>query len=126
MTDINSAISDPNRPLSIPPREWMASVQASLAEDTDLTDNVIKRITREKSDGKDHTPTDVEVIDMGIDQIIQGIRIVYEGLKQAERIDVSPQMREAINKIKDLMDTAVTPYMKDICDLSDKFEEDNE
>lgn len=126
--NINEAITDPQRPLSITPKEWMMSVEASLAEEKELTENVITRIAKEeKNEGKkDLMLSGVETMDMGIDQIVQGIKIVYEGLKKTDKANMNPNMRKSIEKIKDLMDTAVVPYIKDICELSETFEDNEE
>ena len=131
---LNDAIKDPERPLSINPMEWMLAVEANLAEEEELTKKVADRIAakkrnfeeEEKSDKKDLTIVGVETIDMGIDQIIQGIKLVYSGLSEAEKADMTPKMRKAVNTIKDLMDTAIVPYTKDIAKQSDLFEEDSE
>lgn len=128
---LNDAIKDPERPLSINPMEWMLAVEANLAEEEELTKKVAKRISSKndnenKEEKKDLTIVGIETIDMGIDQIIQGIKLVYSGLKESEKADMTPQMRKSVNIIKDLMDTAIVPYMKDIAEQSDSFEEDSE
>lgn len=128
---LNDAIKDPERPLSINPMEWMLAVEANLAEEEELTKKVAKRISSKndnenKEEKKDLTIVGIETIDMGIDQIIQGIKLVYSGLKESEKADMTPKMRKSVNTIKDLMDTAIVPYMKDIAEQSDSFEEDSE
>lgn len=128
--NINEAISDLGRPLSITPKEWMMSVEASLAEENELTEKAVMRMAAKKSDSepekKDIVVGGVETIDIGIDQIVQGIKIVYEGVKKADKGDAIPSLRKKVNKIKDLMDTAIVPYIKDICELSDGFEDVSE
>ena len=42
------AIFDPQRPLSLTPREWMYSVEASLAEEEELTDKAAIRIAKQE------------------------------------------------------------------------------
>lgn len=129
---LNEAIQDPKRPLSINPMEWMLAVEADLAEEEELTKKVAERIaTKNKKDNdtvpqKDLVITGVETIDMGIDQIIQGIKLVYSGIENSDRADMKPKLRKTVNEIKDLMDTAVVPYMKDVVELSDSFEEDED
>lgn len=129
---LNEAIQDPKRPLSINPMEWMLAVEADLAEEEELTKKVAERIATQnkKNDNvvpqKDLSITGVETIDMGIDQIIQGIKLVYSGIENSDRADMKPKLRKTVNEIKDLMDTAVVPYMKDVVELSDSFEEDED
>ena len=129
---LNEAIQDPKRPLSINPMEWMLAVEADLAEEEELTKKVAERIATQnkKNDNvvsqKDLSITGVETIDMGIDQIIQGIKLVYSGIENSDRADMKPKLRKTVNEIKDLMDTAVVPYMKDVAELSDSFEEDGD
>lgn len=129
---LNEAIQDPKRPLSINPMEWMLAVEADLAEEEELTKKVAERIATQnkKNDNvvsqKDLSITGVETIDMGIDQIIQGIKLVYSGIENSDRADMKPKLRKTVNEIKDLMDTAVVPYMKDVAELSDSFEEDED
>lgn len=129
---LNEAIQDPKRPLSINPMEWMLAVEADLAEEEELTKKVAERIATQnkKNDNvvpqKDLSITGVETIDMGIDQIIQGIKLVYSGIENSDRADMKPKLRKTVNEIKDLMNTAVVPYMKDVVELSDSFEEDED
>lgn len=130
---LNEAIQDPKRPLSINPMEWMMAVEADLAEDEELTTKVAERIAAKKSKKsdeeepkKDLAITGIETIDMGIDQIIQGIKLVYSGLSDSDKANMTPKLRKAVNGIKDLMDTAIVPYMKDVVELSDSFEEDED
>lgn len=130
---LNEAIQDPKRPLSINPMEWMLAVEADLAEDEELTKKVTERLAAKKSKKsdddtepkKDLVISGIETIDMGIDQIIQGIKLVYSGLDDTDKANMTPEMRKAVENIKDLMDTAIVPYMKDIVGLSDSFDEDN-
>lgn len=129
---LNEAIQDPKRPLSINPMEWMLAVEADLAEEEELTKKVAERIATKNKKNNDTVPqkdlviTGIETIDMGIDQIIQGIKLVYSGIENSDRADMKPKLRKAVNEIKDLMDTAVVPYMKDVVELSDSFEEDED
>ena len=129
--NMNEAISDSKRPLSITPKEWMMAVEASLAEEQDLTENVIKRIVAKKNENKSDDKKDlmisgVETIDMGVDQIIQGIKLVYEGVKNTDKANLQPEMRKSVNGIKDIMDTAIVPYIKDVCEYSEQFEDNDE
>jgi len=129
--NLNEAIQDPKRPLSITPKEWMMSVEANLAEEEELTKNTAKRIyaAKKKDDApkqKDYMISGIETIDMGIDQMVQGAKLTYSGFDDTKKADLRPNIREAVEKIKELMETAIIPYLKDITELSDQFEDDGE
>lgn len=127
---LNEAIFDPKRPLSITPSEWMMSAQANLAEEQELTKKSTQRIIQAKKEKSNSTPkkdfmiSGIQTIDIGIDQIIQGIKIVYSGFDDTDKADLFPAFRKAVSKIKDLMDTAIVPYMKDVVDYSNELEDD--
>lgn len=119
------AIKDPRRPLSMSPRDWMLSVEAELAEEEELVDKSAMRIASEMSQ-EDQQLTPVrengwEMIDIGIDQIIQGCQILDKGLWQAGSRDLNPAARAILNNIKDLLDTAIVPYMADMVKESEKI-----
>ena len=116
------AVMDPNRPLSLTPREWMYSVEASLAEENELVDKVASRIAKEED--KPEPETGLEKIDMGIDQMVQGVRLVQSGIQDSRMVDLEPNTRKAIEKIKDLLETAIAPYLADIINYSDTMEEE--
>ena len=116
------AVMDPNRPLSLTPREWMYSVEASLAEENELVDKVASRIAKEED--KPEPETGLEKIDMGIDQMVQGVRLVQSGIQDSRMVDLEPKTRKAVEKIKDLLETAIAPYLADIINYSDTMEEE--
>ena len=116
------AVMDPNRPLSLTPREWMYSVEASLAEENELVDKVASRIAKEEDNPEPETG--LEKIDMGIDQMVQGVRLVQSGIQDSRMVDLEPKTRKAIEKIKDLLETAIAPYLADIINYSDTMEEE--
>ena len=116
------AVMDPNRPLSLTPREWMYSVEATLAEENELVDKVASRIAKEED--KPEPETGLEKIDMGIDQMVQGVRLVQSGIQDSRMVDLEPKTRKAVEKIKDLLETAIAPYLADIINYSDTMEEE--
>ena len=119
------AALDPNRPLSITPREWMYAVQAQMAKEKQLVDNTVIRLAAQQN--KDIKSIDgLEKIEMGIDQIVEGIKIVSQGLLDAQIANLNPKEREIVNKVKDLIETAVSPYTVDIIEQLDKLEDENE
>ena len=122
------AAKDPRRPLSLSPLEWMYSVEAKLNEEEELTERATKRIAAAKKENQkeDELPEDsgtgVEKIDLGIDQLVSGCRIIDAGLREASLVDMEPKMRKCIDKIKDLMETAIEPYLVDIIMESNKLD----
>ena len=123
------AAMDPNRPLSITPREWMYSVEASLAEDEQLTNGTAKRIVASEkgvSVVEDVNVDGLEKIDLGVDQIIQGIKILYRGIEAAKEANLRPLERKIVDKVKDLVDTAISPYMSDIIKELDGLDVEDE
>lgn len=119
------AALDPNRPSSIHPREWMYAVQAQMAKEKQLVDNTVIRLAVQQN--KDIKSIDgLEKIQIGVDQIVEGIKIVSQGLLDAEIANLNPQEREIVNKVKDLIETALSPYTVDIIEELDKLESENE
>lgn len=121
MMTFDEAVMDPNRPLSLTPREWIYSVEAKLAEEEELIENTAKRIAKEQSK-PEPTETGLEKIDMGIDQMIAGVQLVMSGIQDSRMADLDPKTRKVIEKIKDLMETAISPYLADIIGQSDSLE----
>ena len=121
MMTFDEAVMDPNRPLSLTPREWMYSVEAKIAEEEELIENTAKRIAKEQSQSEP-TETGLEKIDMGIDQMISGVQLTMSGIQDSRMADLDPKIRRTIEKIKDLMETAISPYLADIIIQSDSLE----
>lgn len=121
------AVADPKRPLSLTPREWMYSVEASIAEEEELIEKTAKRIAK-KENKAEPTETGLEKIDLGIDQMVEGVSLTMSGIQDSRMVDLPPKIRKAIEKIKDLLETAISPYLADIIEVSDSLEaaeEDN-
>ncbi len=120
------AVQDKNRPLSIAPREWMTAVAASVAEEDELTEAVIERIAEESEENKSGVPIDISDplvrLELGIDQIVQGIKVSYSALDSGRRADCKPDVRRVLNKVRDLFDNAISPYTIDIIDELQKLE----
>ena len=121
MMTFDEAVMDPNRPLSLTPREWMYSVEAKIAEEEELIENTAKRIAKEQSQ-PEPTETGLEKIDMGIDQMIVGVQLIMSGIQDARMTDLDPKTRKVVEKIKDIMETAISPYLADIVVQSDSLE----
>lgn len=115
------AIFDPQRPLSLTPREWMYSVEASLAEEEELTDKAAIRIAKQE-EKPEPSDTGLEKVDMGIDQLVQGVELITSGLQDSRMVDLDPKTRRVLEKIKDLVETAISPYLVDIIKESDSLD----
>jgi len=119
------AIMDPQRPLSLTPREWMCSVEAALAEEEELTDKAAIRIAKQE-ERPVPSDTGLEKVDMGIDQLVQGVELIMSGLQDARMTDLDPKTRRVMEKIKDLVETAISPYLVDMIKASDSLELDED
>lgn len=115
------AVFDPQRPLSLTPREWMYSVEASLAEEEELTDKAAMRIAKQE-EKPEPSDTGLEKVDMGIDQLVQGVELITSGLQDSRMVDLDPKTRKVLEKIKDLVETAISPYLVDIIKESDSLD----
>lgn len=125
------AARDPRRPLSLTPREWMFSVEASLAEEEELTERAAQRIAAKRKESTDEeqalpedSGTGLEKIDMGIDQLVSGCKLMDAGLREAKMVDMPPKTRRVVDKIEELLQTAIEPYLVDIIKESDSLESD--
>lgn len=117
------AAQDPRRPLSLTPREWMYSVEASLAEEEELVEKGAKRIASEQNTSlPSRSGTGIEKIDLGIDQMVQAVQVIQSGLMESRMADLLPAERRAIETIRDIIETAIEPYLLDIIRASDSIE----
>lgn len=125
MMTFDEAIFDPKRPLSLTPREWMYSVEAAVAEEEDLTEKAARRIASQEG-LPEPSKGGLEKIDMGIDLLVQGTEIINSGLQDARMADLDPKSRKVTEKIKDLIETAIAPYLVDIINASDSLEKEED
>ena len=116
------AVQDPRRPLSLTPREWMYSVEATLAEEDELVDKASRRIASEQGKIPTRSGTGLEKIDMGIDQMVQAVQMIQSGLQEARMANLPPGERKCIETIRDLLETAIEPYLLDMIKASDDME----
>ena len=66
--------------------------------------------------------TGMEKIDLGIDQMVQAAQMMQSGLQEARMADLSPAERKCIETIRDLLETAIEPYLLDMIRASDDME----
>lgn len=118
---IEEAIVDPSRPLSISPRDWALSVQAELEEEKSLIDESSKRIASEEdpsSSGRD--PEGWEKVDIGIDQMIEGCKIMDQGLFELEEKNLSSsESKKTLSTLRELLNLAIIPYLTEILDTAE-------
>ena len=124
------AARDPRRPLSLSPREWMYTTEAKLAEEDELTEKAAQRIAAKKKEGENQeqemppeSGTGFEKMDMGIDQLVSGCKLIRAGIRESKLADLSPELRKVAKEIEDLLDTAIEPYLVDMIKASNKMDE---
>ena len=108
--DLTDAINDSSRPLSVPPEQWMQR-RGSIKHN----DNIVTAKVAGEMSG-------LEQVDMGVDSIIKGIGMIGEGLKQLETMQMDSSDKEALRKVKDIVDTAIAPYTADMVEQLDGLE----
>lgn len=102
------SIYDPDRPLNVSPERWAIAKKEKekLLESIPVVDDM-DPFTR---------------LDNSVDGIIQYIMLFYETVDQLSELKLSPNDLAVIYKIKDLMDTGVSPYLSDIVKELDNLE----
>jgi hypothetical protein len=104
----------------------MLAVEAKLAEDEELTDKEAQRVVAAKKGEESTKPLDVDAIekmDAGIDQLVQGCKILMSASDELKRANLEPNQRKSVDKINDLTNNAIGPYLVEIIEASQEFEE---
>lgn len=114
--DYEQAINDPERPLSISPNEWMQRRGSKNARTLDELDIEIKTASIEGD------TSGIEEIDMGIDSIVKGIEVIQNGLKKMSDVEMDASERQVLDKVADIVETALAPYTSDVIEEMDKLE----
>ena len=91
------AALDPNRPLSMTPRQWMYAVQAQMAQENQLVDKTILRIASQDTTKPLKGIDCFQKIQLGVDQLVSSIKIINQSLNDAKVIDLKPQQRKIIS-----------------------------
>ena len=114
---LTDAISDPNRPLTKAPSEWVVEVRQRRG-------SVNKSNSTEKKDNKNPENSEVGVaqLDSAVDSIIGGIRDAYDSIVLLKKTKLDSKEKEILNKVLELLDTAVSPYVADIAKELDKLD----
>jgi hypothetical protein len=114
--DIQDAINDPERPMNIDPGKWiqLKARRGSVAESS---------VTAAKKEpaGEGEVEDPIVEIDMAVDSMVDGVRRMYAAMDALK--DLSRAEKLAADKIKDLLDTAISPYLADIIEELEAFED---
>ena len=115
---LQEAMVDPNRPLSMTPREWMQYEEAKEQEEVENIDQTAKGIYAEE-EGIPEEQTDLEFgseekLEIGIEQMVLGCRIAIRALNELSRKDVSIKDRKAYDGISEIVNHAIAPYLADM------------
>ena len=115
---LQEAMVDPNRPLSMTPREWMQYEEAKEQEEVENIDQTAKEIYAEE-EGVSEEQTDLEFgseekLEIGIEQMVLGCRIAIRALNELSRKDVSIKDRKAYDGISEIVNRAIAPYLADM------------
>ena len=115
---LQEAMVDPNRPLSMTPREWMQYEEAKEQEEVENIDQTAKEIYAEE-EGIPEEQADSEFgaeekLEVGMEQMVLGCRIAIRALNELSRKDVSIKDRKAYDGISEIVNHAIAPYLADM------------
>ena len=115
---LQEAMADPNRPLSMTPREWMQYEEAKEHEEVENIDQTAKGIYAEE-EGIPEEQVDSEFgpeekLEVGMEQMVLGCRIAIRALNELSRKDVSIRDRKAYDGISEIVNRAIAPYLADM------------
>lgn len=115
---LQEAMVDPNRPLSMTPKEWMQYEEAKEQEEVENIDQTAKEIYAEE-EGIPEEQADSEFgpedkLEVGIEQMVLGCRIAIRALNELSRKDVSIKDRKAYDGISEIVNRAIAPYLADM------------
>ena len=118
------ALSDPNRPLSMTPKEWMQYEEAKEKEEEENVEGAAKELYVEEIGP---LPEDGEALpeaklELGIEQMVLGCRIAMRALNELQRKDVAVKERKAYDGISEIVDRAIAPYLADMMKFRKELE----
>ena len=118
------ALSDPNRPLSMTPKEWMQYEEAKEKEEEENVDGAAKELYVEEigSLPEDGEPPPEAKLELGIEQMVLGCRIAMRALNELQRKDVAVKERKAYDGISEIVDRAIAPYLADMMKFRKELE----
>lgn len=116
---LQEAIDDKSRPLSVSPKEWMEYEQSAEQADADLTKNAARRIVAEEQGIPEEKSGEIEVtseecVEIGIEQMILGCRMVLRGLQELSRQNLAIDERRYYDDMEQLMRNEVLPDVADL------------
>jgi len=115
---LQEAIADPNRPLSMTPKEWMEYDEAKEQEEVENVDKTAKMIYAQEmeipEEQADSEFGSEEKLEIGIEQMVLGCRMALRALNELQRKDVSVQERKAYDGMSEIVNRAIAPYLADM------------
>jgi len=114
--DIKDAINDPKRPLSVSPDRWMKEATQRRGSIVAAKKETLPQVTAEEGA--------MLQIEMSIDSIVATLQALYEAYDKLETQKMNGKEKEVYSKVKDLLDTAIMPYMSDIVNIIDTLDEE--
>ena len=118
------AMNDPNRPLTIDPNTWLMQMKGRRGRLDQIVSEDIRVAQAEPKPESTKKIENVEdaavLIDSGVDNIIAGMKSLEDGLNALDNL--SAEEKKAVEKVQDLLDTAIAPYVSDIIEELSIFE----
>lgn len=117
--DLNDAVNDTERPLSVPPDVWLELKQRRGT------------VTAKVADAKPLplAPPDEEAmikVEMAVDTMLASLKDLVDSLEYLNKAKLDDKEKEVYGKVSDLVDTAIVPYMSDIVEMLDGLDEEGE
>lgn len=119
--NFQESVNDPNRPLNVNPLDWMKQTEENLKKIDKEFSKVATVIEKARDD-----ENALNLINNGVDIILQGTELILDGLNFAKRADLTPFERKHINEIEDIVKNAIIPYTVDLTKELDELDEQNE
>ena len=115
---LQEAMADPNRPLSMTPKEWMQYDEAREQEEVENIDRTAKEIYVEETgipeEQADSEFGSEEKLEIGIEQMVLGCRAAMRALNELSRKDVPVKERKAYDGMARIVNCAIAPYLADM------------
>lgn len=114
---LQEAIDDKKRPLSVSPSEWMQYSEAREHEEIELVDKEAVRIVASENQEVDENSINLsceERLDIGIEQMVLGCKMVIRAMQEINRMDLDEKSRSNYDSIDVLIKNAVAPYLADV------------
>ncbi len=113
--DLDEATNDSERPLSVPPDVWLELKQRRGS----IVAKVVESAKVPPASPDEEAMVKVE---MSVDAILASLKDLYDNLNYLKGVKLDPSEKEVYDKVLDLVDTAVVPYMTDIVEALDNLD----